>query len=166
MSRIGKHGLVYGGGIILSKAVAFIMLPVYTHYLTPADYGLLQLVDMVLEVASIVAGSRLGAGIFRYYHKANTPGKRRAVLSTALIVLVTSYATAATAILVFAPTISDRKSTRLNSSHSQISYAVFCLKKKKNSPRAVFMSCTSHYFSQTFEILLCVRFMFLSEESS
>src|SRR2546430_5824434 len=29
-------------------------------------------------------------------------------------------------------TIRDRKSTRLNSSHSQISYAVFCLKKKKN----------------------------------
>src|SRR5256886_17450566 len=27
----------------------------------------------------------------------------------------------------------DRKSTRLNSSHSQISYAVFCLKKKKKS---------------------------------
>src|SRR2546427_2236714 len=30
-------------------------------------------------------------------------------------------------------TVIDRKSTRLNSSHSQISYAVFCLKKKKNS---------------------------------
>src|SRR2546430_6015475 len=29
----------------------------------------------------------------------------------------------------------DRKSTRLNSSHSQISYAVFCLKKKKNPER-------------------------------
>src|SRR2546427_4439882 len=29
------------------------------------------------------------------------------------------------------PAIQDRKSTRLNSSHSQISYAVFCLKKKK-----------------------------------
>src|SRR2546422_6830275 len=28
---------------------------------------------------------------------------------------------------------SDRKSTRLNSSHGYISYAVFCLKKKKNS---------------------------------
>src|SRR2546430_11487439 len=27
----------------------------------------------------------------------------------------------------------DRKSTRLNSSHSQISYAVFCLKKKENN---------------------------------
>src|SRR2546430_12285774 len=29
----------------------------------------------------------------------------------------------------------DRKSTRLNSSHSQISYAVFCLKKKTNTER-------------------------------
>src|SRR2546430_6026710 len=29
------------------------------------------------------------------------------------------------------PAVPDRKSTRLNSSHSQISYAVFCLKKKK-----------------------------------
>src|SRR2546427_5023737 len=29
----------------------------------------------------------------------------------------------------------DRKSTRLNSSHSQISYAVFCLKKKKTTQR-------------------------------
>src|SRR3989475_3577284 len=29
----------------------------------------------------------------------------------------------------------DRKSTRLNSSHSQISYAVFCLKKKKKTAR-------------------------------
>src|SRR5688572_32277667 len=32
-------------------------------------------------------------------------------------------------------TTSDRKSTRLNSSHSQISYAVFCLKKKKKKYR-------------------------------
>src|SRR2546430_5770027 len=33
----------------------------------------------------------------------------------------------------YAERVSDRKSTRLNSSHSQISYAVFCLKKKKHS---------------------------------
>src|SRR5688572_31100960 len=34
----------------------------------------------------------------------------------------------------------DRKSTRLNSSHSQISYAVFCLKKKKTNQS----QCTPH----------------------
>src|SRR5256886_9151312 len=34
----------------------------------------------------------------------------------------------------------DRKSTRLNSSHSQISYAVFCLKKKKHTTKV----CHAH----------------------
>src|SRR5258707_6870724 len=32
----------------------------------------------------------------------------------------------------------DRKSTRLNSSHANISYAVFCLKKKKQSPQRTY----------------------------
>src|SRR3712207_8945786 len=32
------------------------------------------------------------------------------------------------------PLSADRKSTRLNSSHANISYAVFCLKKKKDNP--------------------------------
>src|SRR5699024_11773976 len=34
----------------------------------------------------------------------------------------------------------DRKSTRLNSSHVSISYAVFCLKKKTNKPSIIFVS--------------------------
>src|SRR2546430_4574694 len=37
----------------------------------------------------------------------------------------------------------DRKSTRLNSSHSQISYAVFCLKKKKITTRSDPPACDS-----------------------
>src|SRR2546430_3391047 len=39
--------------------------------------------------------------------------------------------------------IQDRKSTRLNSSHSQISYAVFCLKKKKPRPPAAWRAATA-----------------------
>src|SRR2546430_11556118 len=40
------------------------------------------------------------------------------------------FATASTLAALSQGVIQDRKSTRLNSSHSQISYAVFCLKKK------------------------------------
>src|SRR5688572_31303415 len=39
--------------------------------------------------------------------------------------------------LVLLIACADRKSTRLNSSHSQISYAVFCLKKKKNKNKNI-----------------------------
>src|SRR2546430_7860425 len=44
----------------------------------------------------------------------------------------------------------DRKSTRLNSSHSQISYAVFCLKKKKkqmNQKHTDYIFCAMHRMS-------------------
>src|SRR2546430_12334035 len=43
----------------------------------------------------------------------------------------------------------DRKSTRLNSSHSQISYAVFCLKKKKETTTTLFglPAFSTHYTS-------------------
>src|SRR2546430_7743929 len=60
--------------------------------------------------------------------------------------------------LFFAPNVDvpahqlggDRKSTRLNSSHSQISYAVFCLKKKKhlpNTPASDRLGLAAHLFS-------------------
>src|SRR5438270_10177553 len=42
------------------------------------------------------------------------------------------------------PSSQDRKSTRLNSSHSQISYAVFCLKKKKNPRQDSISSNVTH----------------------
>src|SRR5438874_6694817 len=45
----------------------------------------------------------------------------------------------------------DRKSTRLNSSHVEISYAVFCLKKKKTN--SMFVSRSTH-FRSTFILVL------------
>src|SRR2546429_6963342 len=42
----------------------------------------------------------------------------------------------------------DRKSTRLNSSHGYISYAVFCLKKKKQNSGHELLACRKHIFAQ------------------
>src|SRR3712207_7079717 len=52
----------------------------------------------------------------------------------------------------------DRKSTRLNSSHANISYAVFCLKKKKNNP---FLFSFLHHFYYTFYFFPNVLFISL-----
>src|SRR5258708_26559663 len=43
--------------------------------------------------------------------------------------------------------LSDRKSTRLNSSHQIISYAVFCLKKKKNRTNSSHQPIAVRYYS-------------------
>jgi O-antigen/teichoic acid export membrane protein len=91
MSGVAGHTLIYGLGAVLGKGVGLLMLPVYTRYLTPADYGVMELIEMTLDVISIIGGAQLAMGIFRYYHKAKTQADRYAVVSTALIALGLSY---------------------------------------------------------------------------
>lgn len=93
MQEVGKHAVIYGAGILLSKAVGFVMLPIYTRYLTPADYGVMSLIEMTLDVIAIMAGARLAAGVFRYYHKADEDDTRATIVSTALLTMGASYFT-------------------------------------------------------------------------
>ena len=92
MRRVGRHTVIYAVGILLSRAVSVLMLPIYTRYLTPADYGVLELIGMTLEVIAILAGAQIALGIFRYYHKAESEAEKNAVVSTALLGLGISYA--------------------------------------------------------------------------
>src|SRR2546429_4729738 len=55
----------------------------------------------------------------------------RSQLLDSRVVAIASVDASGRVKLVLAPQLEDRKSTRLNSSHGYISYAVFCLKKKK-----------------------------------
>lgn len=91
MGRVGRHTLIYAVGILLSRALSVVMLPIYTRYLSPADYGVLELIGMTLEVIAILAGAQIALGIFRYYHKAESEEERNGVVSTALLGLGISY---------------------------------------------------------------------------
>lgn len=91
MASVGRHAVVYAIGNLLSKAVAFLMLPIYTRYLSPADYGVVALIDMTLDVVAIVAGQQIASGIFRFYHKADTDRERLDVIATAQGAMALSY---------------------------------------------------------------------------
>ena len=105
--RVGRHGLIYGGGTLFNKGVAFLMLPFYTHFLTPADYGILTLVEMSLEIVSIVAGARLVGGVFYFFHKAEGNDDQNTVISTSFLVLAFSYTVIALATFATASWISS-----------------------------------------------------------
>src|SRR2546430_10295069 len=64
--------------------------------------------------------------LFRSHHQQPFPGRTRALAGHSLLLPFEGGRAQPDAVAE-----RDRKSTRLNSSHSQISYAVFCLKKKK-----------------------------------
>lgn len=86
--RIGRGAMIYGAGIILRRAATLIMLPIYTHVLTPKDYGLLQMLGMTIDVATILMSAGMTAGVMRFYFKAGTEeGKRQVIVTATALVL-------------------------------------------------------------------------------
>ena len=53
---VGKHGLIYGLGNILSKVTIFFLIPIYTNYLSTKEVGILALIEMT-EMFFITIGS-------------------------------------------------------------------------------------------------------------
>src|SRR3990170_2706874 len=87
LKNLGKHTIIYGAGILLGRIVSFIMLPIYTRYLTPADYGVLELLTITTDVISIIVGIGLAATVMRFYAKYDSQEEKNKVVSTALILI-------------------------------------------------------------------------------
>jgi len=81
-----KHSSIYGFGNILSKAVAFILLPLYTRYLTPTDYGIMELISITTGMIGIVVGIGISGAISRFYYESELEKERNTVISTVYII--------------------------------------------------------------------------------
>lgn len=102
---LGRDTLIYGLGVVLARGVSFIMLPVYTRVLSPADYGILQYLDLSVEIASVLFTACLTVGIQRFYYKAETERGRRAVIASAYILEMGLGAIGAICLALAAPLI-------------------------------------------------------------
>jgi O-antigen/teichoic acid export membrane protein len=80
-----RHVAVYGFGNILAKAIGFVMLPFYTHYLTPADYGILEILDLSMSLFALLLNMGLTPSFLRCYAAAESPAEKRKVVSTACL---------------------------------------------------------------------------------
>lgn len=78
-----RHFITYGASIYLSRLIGFFMIPVYTTYLTPADYGTLELLDLTMFVVNMFVGLGLINSVIRFYSDCQTDGEKNEVISTA-----------------------------------------------------------------------------------
>lgn len=83
-----SHATVYGVGNILRYAASFLMLPVYTRYLEPADYGVVELLQMLVDATMILTGMRIGAAILRYYYMADAPQSRGRIVGSGIVLVL------------------------------------------------------------------------------
>lgn len=87
LKALAREGLVYGVALALRRAVGFLMIPVYTRFLTPSDYGLLELVDLVGMIAAFFMSLGLMKASFRFYAAADSAAMRRRVQTNCLMAL-------------------------------------------------------------------------------
>jgi O-antigen/teichoic acid export membrane protein len=92
LTSLGGYAVMFALVTMLTKAVSFVMLPVYTRYLTPANYGAIELIELSFDVLTMVAGARLIGGVFRHYYKATTESDRNAIVATGTLLIVAGYA--------------------------------------------------------------------------
>lgn len=96
--QFARHAAIYAVGNIARKLIALLMLPIYTTYLLPADYGAVGLLGFALALLEPIFGARLAAAIPKFYFDTRDPDTRRAILTSALT--VTGGISAATAVLI------------------------------------------------------------------
>lgn len=78
------HAATYAIGNIARRVVGFAMLPIYTRFLTPADYGVIGLLTFALALLEPLLGARLGWAIPKFYFDATDDRGRRTVIWGAL----------------------------------------------------------------------------------
>lgn len=81
-----KHSSIYAVGNISRQLVGFIMLPIYTHYLTPADYGVIGLLVFLVSLFEIILGGHMFQAVPKFYHQEDDPKRKNSVVSTAFLV--------------------------------------------------------------------------------
>ena len=101
--KLGKHTLIYATGIVIGKAASFIMLPIYTRFLTPADYGVLELLQMTIDVVGMLAGLGLASSVFKFYAEEDGNDGKAEVISTATTALIILSVVSASLGALFAP---------------------------------------------------------------
>src|SRR6266516_3574949 len=82
IKRLARHSAIYGLGGLVSRILAVLLLPLYTSYLTTADYGRIETLIAGSTVLLIVLRLGISSAFFRFYFDTLDPRQRILVVLT------------------------------------------------------------------------------------
>ena len=82
LRRLGRHSAIYGIGGLVSRVIAVLLLPVYTRYLTPTDYGQIETLLALTTVMGLILRAGITSAFFRFYFDVDDDAGRLRVLRT------------------------------------------------------------------------------------
>jgi O-antigen/teichoic acid export membrane protein len=82
-----RHTIVYGIGSLATKAISFLLLPLYTYYLRPADYGALEVLDLTMSLLGMLLNMGVMAAVLRFYAAAKSDHEKRQIVGSAFLAM-------------------------------------------------------------------------------
>jgi O-antigen/teichoic acid export membrane protein len=98
-----RHSAIYGLGSIIARFIGVLLLPLYTRFLTPSDYGLIETLVALSAVLTALVAQAMKSAFFRFYFDSAEHEKRLLVVRTAFWYVLA----ASTAVLVSGVVFSD-----------------------------------------------------------
>jgi O-antigen/teichoic acid export membrane protein len=89
IKRLTGHIAVYGLGKVGNRVIGFVLIPVYSRYLTPEDYGILALVSMFGQILFTLMNMGQSSALFRTYFAHTDSAARDTVITTSLWLILT-----------------------------------------------------------------------------
>src|SRR5690554_7091913 len=117
----------------MNDIIIMVIISLGTLFILLAAIGLVRMPDLYLRMSVTTKAATLGVGLIliglalHYMETSITTQVIAIIVFLLLTVPISAHVIGRASYFIGVP---DRKSTRLNSSHVRISYAVFCLKKK------------------------------------
>jgi len=123
MKELLRHTAIYGLGNLVARIVSVLLLPLYTRFLTPADYGLIETLVALSAVLTALVAQAMKSAFFRFYFDSAEDDRRRSVVLTAFWYVMA----AATAVLALGVAFAGSISTLLfgDDSHGGLVVAAF-----------------------------------------
>jgi O-antigen/teichoic acid export membrane protein len=106
IKRLGKHSAIYGIGGLIQRIVAVLLLPLYTRFLSPSDYGAIEALVALSAVIFALLRAGIQSSFFRFYFHAETDGERLTIVRTSFWFTMGAATIALAAGELFAPQIS------------------------------------------------------------
>lgn len=87
-SKLFKNTVFYSIGEILPRALNFILLPVYTKYLSPTDYGINSYAHTIILFLYVLGAFSLNSYVLRYYFIHDNEEERKSLIGTAQLAII------------------------------------------------------------------------------
>ena len=106
-NKFAKDTIIFAIGEILPKILSFVLLPVFTQYLLPSDYGIIGYINAVISLLPVLVTFSLASFLIRFYFDMNSENDRRNLFGNVFVFISISNISFFIFGLLFFPRIID-----------------------------------------------------------